>query len=307
MNKFLLRAGGLINLLFVLFHLAMVQPIGTALASLSPDIPATVSTYNISVAVTLLIFGYLAIVRWRDLLTTRLGNIVAIAISLFWFVRGGSQVVFYGLTAGGMPLIALCLLIGLLHLIPALREWKNAAGQAQPQAERAVDALPGSQKRTGTPWTSYVVIAWCVLFGGLHLYWALGGNAGFVEFSTPTSKILALTRAPIYMAITWGVVLACVVGIIVALAPFQAWSRRFPRWMLLTPLWIAAALLTVRGLGNPIQSALIIGGGWAFQPLSAAEAQAWYPWMWIDAILYSPYFIVGGLAFGATARSARRA
>jgi len=46
-----------------------------------------------------LIFAYLAIFQWRDLLTTRLENIMAIAVSLFWFLRGINQVVFYGLTA----------------------------------------------------------------------------------------------------------------------------------------------------------------------------------------------------------------
>jgi hypothetical protein len=63
MNKILLRIGGVINLLFVLFHLAMVKPIGEVLAPLSSDIRATVSTLNIHVAFTLLIFAYFAIFR----------------------------------------------------------------------------------------------------------------------------------------------------------------------------------------------------------------------------------------------------
>lgn len=134
MNKVLLRIGGVINLLFVLFHLAMRKPISVALASLSPDIQATVQTLNIHVAFTLLVFAYLAFFQWHDLLTTRLGNITAIAISLFWFLRAINQVVFYGLTATGTPLWSgLCILFGLLHLIPAIREWKKAPGEAQSQ------------------------------------------------------------------------------------------------------------------------------------------------------------------------------
>ncbi len=86
-----------------------------------------------------------------------------------------------------------------------------------------------------TPWTSYAVIAWCLVFGGLHLYWALGGTAGFVEFSMPPNRVLALTRDPLYMGITWGVVLMCAFGIVLALAPFQRWSRPIPGWILLTP------------------------------------------------------------------------
>ncbi|MGE5071998.1 MAG: DUF3995 domain-containing protein [Anaerolineae bacterium] len=307
MNKNLLRFGGAVNLLFIAFHLANAQPMSAALALLSPDIRATISTMNIQAAFTLLIFACLAIFWWRDLLTTRLGNLVATAIALFWFLRAINQVVIYGWSAAGVPMLALCLVIGLLHLVPLIRERLNGTVKVQQPEKQQVRRAPEAQHPgSKLPWGSYVVIAWCVLFGGLHLYWALGGNVGFVEFSTPSSKVLALTRAPLYMAITWAVVLMCGVGAIVALAPFQAWSRRIPRWILLTPLWIACGLLLVRGFGNPIQSAVILGGGMPFDPLSASEAQAWNQWLLIDAILYSPYFILGGFAFGATARSVRR-
>jgi hypothetical protein len=76
--------------------------------------------------------------------------------------------------------------------------------------------------------------------------------------------------------------------------------------MLLTPLWIACGLFLVRGMGNPIQSALVIAGGMPFEPLTGPEAQAWYQWLLIDAVFYAPYFILGGLAFGATAWAAGR-
>jgi hypothetical protein len=303
MNKILLRTGGAINLLFVLFHLAMVKPIGEALTPLSPDIRATVSTYNINMAFILLIFAYLAIFHWRDLLTTRLGNITAIAISVFWFLRGVTQIVFYRLTAASMPLFGLCLVFGLLHLLPVIREWQ-VPSETQPQAERHVDK---SQEWIGrTRWASYAAIAWCVVFGGLHLYWACGGTAGFAEFSMPPNKILALTRDPLYIGITWGVVIVCVCGAIVALASFQTWSRRIPQWIVLTPLWIACGMLLVRGIGNPIQSAFIAGGGMPFMPLAGADTQAWNQWLLMDAILFSPRFILGGVVFGATAWSARR-
>ena len=307
MNKILLRVGGAINLLFVLFHLAMVKPIGEVLAPLSSDIRATVSTLNIHVAFTLLVFAYLAIFRWRDLLTTRLGNIVAIAIALFWFLRAINQAVFYGPTAPGMPLIGLCLAFGLLYLIPVLREWKNVPGETQ-HPKTYVDMESKSQERIGrTPWTSYAAVAWCFVFGGLHLYWALGGSAWFAEFSTPPNKILALTRDPGFIRITWSVVFVCLFGAIIALAPFQTWIRRIPRWLLLTPLWIACVMSFVRGIGNPIQSALVIAGGIIFVPLAGTDVQAWHQWMLMDSIFFSPWFILGGLVFGATAQSARRA
>lgn len=142
MNKILLRIGGVINLLFVLFHLAMVKGIGIALAPVSTDIQAIVHILNIHVAFTLLIFAYLALFQWHDLLTTRLGQITAIAIALFWFLRGINQVAFYGLTAPGTLMwVGLCLLFGLLHLMPAIREWKNASGDAQGASVNAQPAL----------------------------------------------------------------------------------------------------------------------------------------------------------------------
>ena len=134
MNKILLRIGGVIDLLFVLFHLAMAKGIGIALAPVSTDKQAIVHILNIHVAFTLLIFAYLSFVQWRDLLTTRLGHITAIAIALFWFLRGINQIAFYGLTAPGTLLWSgLCLAFGLLHLIPVIREWKNVPSGLQPQ------------------------------------------------------------------------------------------------------------------------------------------------------------------------------
>ncbi len=133
MNKVLLRIAGVINLLFVLLHLSMVTPVREALRPLSPDIAATASTWNIQVAFTLVIFGYLAFFQCGALLTTRLGNITAIAMSMFWFLRAVNQVVFYGPGLAGLILLGICVVVGLLHLIPVLRAWKDVGSQAQPQ------------------------------------------------------------------------------------------------------------------------------------------------------------------------------
>ena len=305
MNKHLLRVGGAVNLLFVLFHLAMARPMAEELAPLSTDIRATVSTLNIHVAFTLLIFAYFAIFQWRDLLATRLGNLLAVAISMFWFLRAINQMLVYELGAPDIPLLGLCVVVGLLHLLPVIRGDKNNAGEAGYQAEQHVDTASGSLQRLGAaPWPAYAAVAWCVVFGGLHLYWALGGAVGFADFSTPSARPLALARDPFYMAITWGVVIACVVAAVVALAPFQDWSRRLPRWLVLTPVWIACGLFFVRGFGNPIQAAVLAAGAMPFEHLSVSAARAWAQWTRLDLMYFSPWFILGGFAFGATARSA---
>ncbi len=131
MNKILLKIAGVLNLLFVLVHLQMVKPLAEALAPLSSDIQATASTWNIHVAFALMIFAYVTFFQWRALLTARLGNITALAISSFWFLRAINQVVFYEMSAAGLPLIGVCIVVGLLHLIPALRAWRNVPGPVQ--------------------------------------------------------------------------------------------------------------------------------------------------------------------------------
>jgi len=155
-------------------------------------------------------------------------------------------------------------------------------------------------------WASYAAIGWCAVFGGFHLYWAMGGTFGFEQFSMPPNKSMALTRDPFYIAITWGVVVLCLVAAFTALATFQVWSRRLPRWLVLAPLWIASGLFLVRGIGNLIQTAFIISGLWPFETLQGPDTLAWQQWMRMDTILFSPWFILGGLAFGATAYFARR-
>jgi len=175
------------------------------------------------------------------------------------------------------------------------------------EAERYMNMAYESQERIGrTNWTTFAAVAWCMVFGVLHLYWALGGTVGFAELSMPSNKILALTRDSLYIGMTWGVVIMCVFGAIVVLAPIQTWSRHLPRWLLIIPLWIACGVLLVRGIGNPIQSALIIGGVMPFEPLAGLDAQAWYQWLLLDLVLFSPWFVLGGFFFGATAWSARR-
>ncbi len=163
-----------------------------------------------------------------------------------------------------------------------------------------------SQERKWKARSSYAVVAWCVVFGILHLYWAVGGNAGLAQFSTPSNQTAALMRDPIYIGMTWGVFVVCMYGAIIALASIQAWGRHIPRWIVLSTLWIACGLCLVRGFGNPIQTLLLIWGVIPAEALGGPLTQAWYQWMLVDSILFSPWFTLGGVVFGVTAWSAGR-
>ena len=164
-----------------------------------------------------------------------------------------------------------------------------------------------SQKRNlWARWASYAAAAWCAMFGGLHLYWAVGGNAGLAAFSTPSNQTAAFVRDSLYIGLTWAVALVCLYGAIVVLATRRAWGSRLPRWIVLTTLWVACGLCVVRGLGNPIQSLMLVSGIFRSEILDGPLAIAWYRWMLLDATLFSPWFTLGGLAFGVTAWSARQ-
>lgn len=163
-----------------------------------------------------------------------------------------------------------------------------------------------SQERSG--WTllaNYAVIVWCVVFGALHLYWGLGGNAGLVAFSTPSNQTAAITHDPVYMGLTWAVGFVCLYGAFITLAALQPWGRYIPRWIVLTTLWVACGLCIVRGIGNPVQTLLVITGVVFDEMLQGPDTEAWLRWMLLDAVVFSPWFTLGGIAFGVTARSAR--
>lgn len=79
----------------------------------------------------------------------------------------------------------------------------------------------------------YAASAWGCVYGGLQLYWALGGQVGF---SSSVASDLGFVAG-------WVSVVLCAIGAVVALATVQSWGRIIPRWLLLGPAWIGAAFL----------------------------------------------------------------
>jgi hypothetical protein len=80
----------------------------------------------------------------------------------------------------------------------------------------------------------------------------------------------------------------CLFAAIAALAPNHPRSRRLPRRLLPTRLWIACGMFLVRGFGNLLRTASVIGGGMPFKPLAGPDAQAGRQWLLIDAVLFLP-------------------
>ncbi len=124
MNKVLLVAGGILNALFAIFHLALplLARWQDSLSTLSTDNQAIMYTLNLAIALTLLVFAYVSVFYQRDLLTTNLGKAVIVSIGLFWFVRAVAEILYFGIGVDGSWVGLLIFgAIGAIYLVPLLR------------------------------------------------------------------------------------------------------------------------------------------------------------------------------------------
>ena len=121
-TKLFLQIGGIINLLFVAFHLSFWKLFNweQSLASLSPDDRAVMQVLNIHTAYALAMFALVSLVFSNELSATKLGRIVSLSIAGFWILRAVNQAVFWGLSlAGSWIALIVCLAIAALYLIPS--------------------------------------------------------------------------------------------------------------------------------------------------------------------------------------------
>lgn len=126
----LIRAGGVISLLFFILHVQFWQALDwpRSLALLPGDGAAIVQTLNATVAVTMLVFAYISLFRARALLTPGLGRALSLAIALFWVARAVSGAVFFGFN----PVEAFVFLaVAALYAVPQLT--RRAATNSEPR------------------------------------------------------------------------------------------------------------------------------------------------------------------------------
>jgi hypothetical protein len=127
-------------------------------------------------------------------------------------------------------------------------------------------------------------------YGGLKLYWALGGLGGLREAPLPQKSIQeALARDSSAVAGHWISVVLAVVGIGAAIATVHPWGRVLPRWLLIGPLSALSALMILRAALQAIGDVQRLVEG--VSPTSAHTAR------W-DLALWSPYFLLWGILWG---------
>ena len=99
--EYLLIVGGIYNFGFGVFHLLFWKIFrwNTTLGKLDHVNRSIMQVLNLCLTFCLLFFAYVSLFHSPELLTTRLGNIILAAISLFWLLRAICQVVIFKLRA----------------------------------------------------------------------------------------------------------------------------------------------------------------------------------------------------------------
>lgn len=76
-------------------------------------------TLHLAVVLNLLVFGYVSIFHWRELMTTGLGRVIVLSICLLWILRTLAEVAFFRIGVdGAWWRVALFLVIVLIYMIP---------------------------------------------------------------------------------------------------------------------------------------------------------------------------------------------
>ncbi len=134
MSKALLIVGGILNALFAVFHLALpsLARWQDTLSTISTGYQAIMYTLNLAVALTLLVFGYVSIFHWRDLLATSLGKAMTISVGLFWLVRSAAEILYFRIGVNGSWINVVTFgAIGVVYLILLFPGLRSRAGAQQ--------------------------------------------------------------------------------------------------------------------------------------------------------------------------------
>ena len=151
-------------------------------------------------------------------------------------------------------------------------------------------------------WIGYIAAIWSLAYGGLGLYWTLGGPGfpfGIESGDKATGSLLASVRAE-----TAAPVIAALglVGALVALAMVRTRGRGFLRVALLAFAWVAALVLTVVITDYRV----IVAVGYAPLFLFGAPFH-WPPMSYLDAVpwpvLNQVVCMAGGIVWAVTAIS----
>ncbi|MDK1473242.1 DUF3995 domain-containing protein [Streptomyces sp. 549] len=150
----------------------------------------------------------------------------------------------------------------------------------------------GDPQNRSTPrlW-GWVACTWAVVFAVLHFYWALGGEWGLSESAGPLAE-----ERPVWFVVVglWGVGTLCLatgaLGWLLTRPRPRGWAGTTVRLL----GWGACALLLAR---SAAVWALLLTDPSGQRTETSPEQRSW------TLLLWNPWFLVGGLAFGLAALS----
>ncbi|WP_411106966.1 DUF3995 domain-containing protein [Streptomyces sp. cmx-4-9] len=144
-------------------------------------------------------------------------------------------------------------------------------------------------------------LAFTGLYGAMKVYWALGGSLLLAQTPVPAEarkKLIAQDAEAITSHWQFAALVALALVYAVAVAgPWGHRLRRIPRWILLLPAVLAFLAMTARAVLLAVGDVGVIWFGW----------QGTVHLAWWDLLLWSPYFLLWGLAWGLLAWGHRRA
>lgn len=121
MNRILLLAGGLLNLLLAIFKIAMPHLFHwrDAMGASEGHMWATLYAENLGISLLLLFFAYMSIFQWQELLKTALGKTALLAIGSLWIFRSIAEIVLFRIGVdGAWWRVLLFLVVAAFYLLP---------------------------------------------------------------------------------------------------------------------------------------------------------------------------------------------
>ncbi|WP_157963670.1 DUF3995 domain-containing protein [Actinocorallia populi] len=142
---------------------------------------------------------------------------------------------------------------------------------------------------------AYWTCAWTFGYAVLKAYWAAGGKALRTTLGFPEH----VWRSTGFAVVNGATVAVALVGSVVALGFVRPWGRRAPWWALSVPAWAASGVLLLYSVPKLVLNVLgSVGLLSATGGMSAQEVQRVSRW---HLVLWTPFFLVWGLLWGATA------
>lgn len=121
--EILIKAGGIYNIILIVFHLLFWRIFNWKddLQSLSFLNRSSMQVLNLSLTIVFAVFAYISLVHSNELLSTQLGKSLLFSMALLWLLRSAMQVIFYKLKHWVSIAFLVYFSIGiLLYGIPAI-------------------------------------------------------------------------------------------------------------------------------------------------------------------------------------------